>query len=29
MLNVQADFGGPIGGIAMFVPDGGSPTGVL
>jgi hypothetical protein len=29
MLNIHADFGRPIGGIAIFVPDGDSPTGVL
>jgi hypothetical protein len=29
MLNIQADFGRPNGGIAIFVPDGDSPTGVL
>jgi hypothetical protein len=29
MLNMQADFGCPIGGIAIFTPDGDSPTGVL
>jgi hypothetical protein len=29
LLNIQADFCRPIGGIAMFVPDGASPTGVL
>jgi hypothetical protein len=26
MLNIQADFGRLIGGIAIFVPDGDSPT---
>jgi hypothetical protein len=29
LLNIQADFCRPIGGIAIFVPDGDSPTGVL
>jgi hypothetical protein len=29
MLNIQADCGRPIGGIAILVPDGDSPTGVL
>jgi hypothetical protein len=29
MLNIQDDFCRPIGGIAIFVPDGDSPTGVL
>jgi hypothetical protein len=29
LLNIQADFGRPIGGITIFVPDGDSPTGVL
>jgi hypothetical protein len=29
LLNIQADFGRPIGGIAICVPDGDSPTGVL
>jgi hypothetical protein len=29
LLNIQADFGRPIEGIAIFVPDGDSPTGVL
>jgi hypothetical protein len=29
LLNIQADFGRPIGGIAIFVLDGASPTGVL
>jgi hypothetical protein len=29
MLNIQADFGRPIGGVAIFFPDGDSPTGVL
>jgi hypothetical protein len=29
LLNIQADFCCPIGGIVIFVPDGASPTGVL
>jgi hypothetical protein len=29
LLNIQANCCRPIGGIAMFVPDGARPTGVL